>query len=810
MSQPPHDHESEVNTTSPRAEDESNVPEPDDGVSTASDSQDDPVTESERLDVADDVEPVEARPADDTSQADEPTVEVTEGDAEVATDATDPVSDAVESGADEAGDSAAEVIDTETADDIDIADTAEAEATSEDGSDADTEQVVAPARRRRPRTSQRRRVRTGTADLKPRPRGDEEPSRRQVTVRRPVTPAPQTAEDDDHGALLPWLTWHFSALFGLAVLALLGTMMYVAMRDTSDVLTLEVLDADENPVADAIVQYGADRYRTDENGEVRVEVLDDDSVLMIAHEGYVTRRATFTDEHARDQEVTLTRVEDAEAPESENGSTPESGIADGGEIAWADVAVDPEIAQRGVASGGVDSLSTDAASQGSNSGQTAASATPNEASGPEIAGKITNIDHEPVESAWITDGTNFVFADDDGNFVFPPGAIAPGTELTVSAPGYHRSKITAPEDGESIAFQMEHQQIRGIYFNPNLSNNSEDIERFIDIANRTEVNAVVIDIKEELVFYDTEVQLFHDAGAVVPILDLEALLKQFQDAGIYTIARLVVFKDSLIAETYPELGVLDNITGDLWRDMNGIAWVNPMDHTLWDANIDLAVEAANLGFDEIQYDYIRFPTDGELSRVEYGLENTQANREGAIEKFLQRSHEALVKIGVPLSADIFGYTLIVEDDLGIGQNLDQLIEHVDYVSPMIYPSHWPELSLGTPGHPNDYPYETVEVSMSVGLDQVPGQRLKMRPWLQDFNMPGMREYGDKEVRAQIDAVNDLGLSGWLMWDPNNWYHDGAYAKPDGSDATEDATPVTVSTPVSRATPAAADRSEKRR
>jgi hypothetical protein len=350
--------------------------------------------------------------------------------------------------------------------------------------------------------------------------------------------------------------------------------------------------------------------------------------------------------------------------------------------------------------------------------------------------------------------------------------------------------------------QLEIQMIRGLYFNPNISNTQEDIDRFIHMANTTEVNAVVIDIKEELVFYDTKVPLFNETGVVTPILDLPNLLQQFHDNDIYTIARLVVFKDSAVAEKHPELAVIDTQTGGLWRDMNGIAWVNPMDHTLWDANIDLAYEAATLGFDEIQYDYIRFPTDGDLSRVSYGLENSQENREAAIEKFLQRSYERLIPTGVRLSADIFGYTVMVEDDLGIGQNLDQLASHVDYLSPMIYPSHWPNGSMALNGHPNDFPYETVEISMSLAMDQLGGHGLKLRPWLQDFNMPGMREYGDAEVRAQIDAVNDLGLSGWLIWDPNNWYHEGAFAP-----QVEDG-PVTLPSTPAVATPTASVKATK--
>jgi hypothetical protein len=278
------------------------------------------------------------------------------------------------------------------------------------------------------------------------------------------------------------------------------------------------------------------------------------------------------------------------------------------------------------------------------------------------------------------------------------------------------------------------------------------------------------------------VQLFRDAGTVVPIIDVPALLKKMQANHIYTIARLVVFKDGLVAEKFPYLGVHDNQTGALWRDQNGVAWVNPMMHDLWSVNLDLAYEAATLGFDEIQYDYVRFPTDGDMTRVDYGLEDTQEVRERSISKFLQMSHERLIPTGVKLSADVFGYTTIVDDDLGIGQNFAMLGQYVDYLSPMLYPSHWPNGSLALPGHPNDYPYETIEISMSSAVKKLDGNALKIRPWLQDFSFPGLNAYGDAEVRAQIDAAEATGASGWLLWDPNNVYHPGALKPEDGSQA----------------------------
>lgn len=542
----------------------------------------------------------------------------------------------------------------------------------------------------------------------------------------------------------PWITLVYGVIFAAAIVVLALTLAN-RMSASNDVLTLTVKNTEDQPVAEALVTYGDATYLTNDDGKVYLEVLESRETITVQHDGYTTVTGEFDADYARNQVLTLQEIPSQVAPSTPD---PDTGATNAGQA--------PVVTSSPVAG-------------------TATPASPAAGTPGEVAGTLRNTDGEPIARGWVTDGTSFAFTGDDGVFMFEPGKIAGGATLTAFAPGYHTMDIPAPTSGAPLDLVLEIQQIRGIYFNPGLSYNQEDIDRFITIANTTEVNAVVIDIKEELVFYDTEVPLFHDAGVVNPLLDLPALLKQFHDNDIYTIARLVVFKDSQVAESFPQLAVIDSQTGGLWRDMNGIAWVNPMDHTLWDANIDLAVEAANIGFNEIQYDYIRFPTDGDLSRVAYGLDNSQENREAAIEKFLQRSYERLIPTGTKLSADIFGYTVMVQDDLGIGQNLDQLAPHVDYLSPMVYPSHWPNGSMALDGHPNDFPYETIQISMGLAVDQLNGHALKFRPWLQDFNMPGMREYGDAEVRAQIDAVNDLGLSGWLIWDPNNWYHDGAFA-----------------------------------
>lgn len=386
-----------------------------------------------------------------------------------------------------------------------------------------------------------------------------------------------------------------------------------------------------------------------------------------------------------------------------------------------------------------------------------------------VEGVVTNAANEPVMGARISDGSILTVSDAQGMFSLDRADLVPDADLRVTAPGYGEW-ITAIGDLDAVVdIQLEEQSIRALYLNPTVTTSAAQVDALIDVINTTNANAVVIDIKEEWVWYDSEVAFFREAGTVRPAYNIAALLEKFSDNDIYTIARLVVFKDSTVAEVYPDLAVRNTATGGPWRDINGVAWVNPTMELLWDANIELAAEAAGYGFDEIQYDYIRFPTDGDLATMDFGVELTQARRQAAVEGFLAQSREALLPSGARQSADVFGFTMVVDDDLGIGQNFARLAEHLDYLSPMVYPSHYSDGQFGLPGHPNDFPYEIVDISLRGGIERLDGNPLQIRPWLQDFDLYGMTPYTSLQVRAQIQAADDLGTSGWMLWDPQNRY-----------------------------------------
>ncbi|MBA2468145.1 MAG: GTP-binding protein [Chloroflexia bacterium] len=386
-----------------------------------------------------------------------------------------------------------------------------------------------------------------------------------------------------------------------------------------------------------------------------------------------------------------------------------------------------------------------------------------------VEGVVSDEGGEPVQGARVTDGSTLAITDAQGMFSLERAALDPDVELRVSGAGYRDWSVPVSDAEPVLEIALESRSIRALYLNPTVTTSAAQVDNLIEVINTTKANAVVIDIKEDWVWYDTEVAFFQDAGTVRPAYDIAELLQTFRDNDIYTIARLVVFKDSTVAEVHSDLAIRDVTTGGPWRDLNGFAWVNPMLEKLWEPNIDLAVEAASFGFDEIQYDYVRFPTDGDLSTMDFGVEFTQASRENAIEGFLAHSRERLLPTGAKQSADVFGFTMVVGDDLGIGQNFPQLAAHVDYLSPMVYPSHYSDGQFGLPGHPNDFPYEIVDISLRAGVKLLGGDALQIRPWLQDFDLYGMAPYAAEDVRAQIRAANELGTSGWMLWDPENRY-----------------------------------------
>jgi hypothetical protein len=385
-----------------------------------------------------------------------------------------------------------------------------------------------------------------------------------------------------------------------------------------------------------------------------------------------------------------------------------------------------------------------------------------------VTGFVRSREGNPIDGARVTspDGSLSTVTGPDGAFRLQNAAGQPS--LLVSASGYDDAEITVPAE-LALEAMLDRTMIRSLYAPSGVLANPEELDKLIKIANETEINAIVVDAKEFNIFYDTQVQFFRNVpDMVMPVYDPVEIVQKLRDNGIYSIARMVVFKDPLVAEARPDLDVLDETTGGPWRDMNGSAWVNAFYPELWQANAELAAELAHFGFDEVQYDYIRFPSDGNLKNAEFGNDYTEALRREAITSAVRMGADAVRAAGAKFSVDLFAVVAVYGDDQGIGQTVQDLVPIVDYVSLMIYPSHFSKGNIaGIPPdeEPNNYPAETIAFTLERAEQFAPGSAVKMRPWLQDFNYPleGYRAYTAEDVRAQIDAAEAAGASGWILW-----------------------------------------------
>lgn len=295
-------------------------------------------------------------------------------------------------------------------------------------------------------------------------------------------------------------------------------------------------------------------------------------------------------------------------------------------------------------------------------------------------------------------------------------------------------------------------------------------EDALHLLRETELNTLVIDVKGDrgMIPYRSSIPLAVEIGAqeIITVKDMRGLISSLKDEGIYTIARIVAFKDNLLANSRPDLAVKD-LNGKVWRDREGLAWTDPFKKEVWQYNIQIAIEAAQQGFDEIQFDYIRFP---DALPVQLSMPNTMENRVKAISGFLMEAKERLLPYNVFLSADIFGYVCWNLNDTFIGQALENLAPHVDYLSPMLYPSGFHH---GIPGYriPTAHPYEIVHLSLKKAQERTGLSPLRFRPWLQAFRDYAFdrRFFEEREMREQINGVERFGSHGWLLWNPQNIY-----------------------------------------
>ncbi|MEX0930170.1 MAG: putative glycoside hydrolase [Candidatus Paceibacterota bacterium] len=341
--------------------------------------------------------------------------------------------------------------------------------------------------------------------------------------------------------------------------------------------------------------------------------------------------------------------------------------------------------------------------------------------------------------------------------------------------------------------------VRAVYMTTCAAATPSFRHRLTDLIETTELNSIIIDIKDYsggISFPVKDPVLKEAQGVNCFVPDMTEFIEELHEKGIYVIGRITVFQDPFYARRNPNVAVQTS-AGEVWRDHKGLSFTDPAARQVWDYTLTLSKESYDIGFDELNYDYIRFPSDGNMKDIAFPVSGERAKDE-VIEDFFAYLHEnvndsEMFPNGSPVtSADLFGMVTTNYDHLGIGQVLERALPYFDYIAPMVYPSHYPNGFNGW-SNPNHYPYDVIKYVMSRGVARTVATSTnvyfkgadrigtstpaiykkeaydadKLRPWLQDFDYGG--NYGPDEVRGQIQATYDAGLNSWMLWDPGNYY-----------------------------------------
>jgi len=323
-------------------------------------------------------------------------------------------------------------------------------------------------------------------------------------------------------------------------------------------------------------------------------------------------------------------------------------------------------------------------------------------------------------------------------------------------------------------------EVKGVYVTQHSATNAT-LDKLIKLADETEINAFVIDMKDDngnMLFNTMAAGMFcPEANKRAPLKDMKAFVEKLKEHDIYLIARIVTFKSPKYARRYPERAISYKGSTRLYKSGDNITWASPHDRQLWAYNIEVAREAAEAGFDEIQFDYVRFPATGKALDKSLDFKNTDnASKALTIHEFLKYAREKLSPYQVYISADVFGWAATNVKDVGIGHHWEALSNVVDYMSPMMYPSHYGPNNFGL-SVPDAFPYETIDGSIkdAIKRDANLENPAILRPWIQDFTaawVKGHISYRADEIRAQIQALEDNGVNEFLLWNAVNRYTEG--------------------------------------
>ncbi|HLD27870.1 MAG TPA: putative glycoside hydrolase [Patescibacteria group bacterium] len=334
------------------------------------------------------------------------------------------------------------------------------------------------------------------------------------------------------------------------------------------------------------------------------------------------------------------------------------------------------------------------------------------------------------------------------------------------------------EEPEVVKHLPTPEFVKGLYLTASSFASAKYRAALLESLPNGRINALVIDIKDSSghVLYQSQLSELKETGAIRPVMkDLPELIRKFHELGIYLIARQVVFQDALLAQARPELA-FKNKSGGLWRNYQGLYWLDPSKTEVWDYNLAIAREAAALGFDEINFDYIRYPSDGSLSSLDYNLPAGKTKAE-VLKDFFSYLTSDLRQAEIKSSVDLFGLAVDYaggDYDLGIGQRFTDAWENFDYVCPMMYASHYADNYLGIP-NPAEYPGRVLSYGLKRIEPYLAAEPDKFRPWLQAFSLGAA--YGPARINEQASVIeNATTTAGWLFWNARNYYPDYIFDK----------------------------------
>jgi hypothetical protein len=336
------------------------------------------------------------------------------------------------------------------------------------------------------------------------------------------------------------------------------------------------------------------------------------------------------------------------------------------------------------------------------------------------------------------------------------------------APAGQATTPPAPPKPEPRPYPDE---MRGVHVTMALASLEGRFDEYLALTSEG-LNTIELDVKDEngLVGFRARVPLARKIGSARTYYDPAEIVEKVRAKGVYLVGRVVVMEDPLLSTQRPNYAIL-NPDGRVWHNSAGLGWANPYDERVWKYNVDIAVEAAKAGFDEIQFDYIRFPTDGNIDSAVYAGQRKE-KKHATIARFLEYARGRLEPLAVRMSADVFG--LSATRNMGIGQTPRRLARHLDAIYPMVYPSHYGPGELGL-ADPNAEPGRTVALSLRDFAADLTGQKTRLVPWLQDFSLG--REYSKDDVRLQILAARDASADGFLLWNPSGIYTRGVLSAP---------------------------------